>query len=76
MEFENLVALGLLLLTVLSSRGMPIPVVAAVVAASSSTIVAAVAVASSSRCSHCVVLGTVEVLVCVFFLFGGIGCSL
>ena len=47
-------ASGLLLLTVLPSRGMPVPVVAAVVTATSSTMVATVVVASSSRCRHCV----------------------
>ena len=54
MELEDLVALGLLLLTVLPSIGMPVPAVAAVVTASSSTIVATVAVASSSYGRHCI----------------------
>ena len=56
MELEDLVALGLLLLTVLPSRWLRVPAVAAAMTAASSTMVATAVVASSSRCRHCVVL--------------------
>ena len=68
MELEDLVALGLLLLTVLPSIGLPVPVAAVVVTASSSTMVATVAVASSSYGWHCVVGDCRGACVCVVVL--------